>query len=83
MNRRQFISVAGAAAALLALGEFPVLAAEKPTDWCAGLDGIDWTDCQKAYARVLRPGGKWVAIHRRPTGPVLAVVRCYAAAPVA
>ena len=81
MDRREFIRVAGAAAVLALVGEMPASAAETPT--VAGLDGIDWTDCQKAYARVLRPGGKWVAVHHRPTGPVLAVVRNYGTEPVA
>lgn len=77
MDRREFIRVAGATAAVLAMGDMPALADDVPTLCSQARPGA------AAYARVLRPGGKWVAVHHRPTGEVLAVVRCYAAAPVA
>ena len=76
MDRREFIRVAGAAAAVLALGEFPALG-DKPTVCSQSRRG------GAAYARIQRPNGRWVAVHHRPTGPALAVVRDYCSQPVA
>lgn len=78
MDRREFLTVAGVAAtAALFTGNLSALAGDKPTVCSQSRRG------GAAYARVLRPNGRWVAVHRRPTGPALAVVTDYCCQPVA